>query len=454
MNLTRDPIPDLLRSIAVPASVGIFFQTMYNVVDTWFAGLMSTDALAALSLSFPIFFIIIAMGSGISQGATALISNSLGESHPGQAQLYSLQSVSFGVIFSLLLTAFGLWMAPHAFVLLGASGEYLEISVAYMNVILCGTVFLLLQSILNSSLNSQGDTRTFRNLLVLGFLLNCFLDPLFMFGAGWIPAMGIRGIALATVVIQVLGCCYLVWRLRETALWGHLRPQAFIPRADIFRDIAAQGFPASLNMVTVAAGIFVITWFVSQFSKEGVAAYGIATRVEQIVLMPTIGLNIAVLTLVGQNNGARRYDRVEGAWRTGMKYGVLMMIGGGLLILLLARPLMAFFTSDTSVIEIGVDYLRIASITLCAYVILYQTVYMLQGLKRPMYAVWIGLYRQLVAPALVFWLLAYVLDWRLFGIWWGVFLVTWSAAVVTWFYGRFKLNSVVAVAAVPDKGRN
>ena len=93
-------------------------------------------------------------------------------------------------------------------------------------------------------------------------------------------------------------------------------------------------------------------------------------------------------------------------------------------------------------VDIGSEYLRIAAITLCSYVILFQTVFMLQGLKRPMYAVWIGLYRQIVAPSLVFYLLAFVLDWKLKGIWWGIFLVTWSAALFTLFYGRLVLTKI------------
>lgn len=442
MDITKDPIPELIRKIAVPASVGFFFSTMYNVVDTWCAKLISTDAQAALALSFPIFFIIIAMGTGISQGATALISNALGEKDHQRAQLFSLQSMSFGALFSVFLTVFGLWATPWMFRFLGAEGDYLTVAVAYMNVILLGTVFFLLQSILNSSLNSQGDTKSFRNVLIIGFLLNVALDPWFLFGGYGLPAMGIRGIALATVVIQVFGCVYLVVKLARTDLWHGFRPRCFIPQVKVFREIAGQGFPASLNMISVAVGIFVITKFVSHFGKEGVAAYGIATRVEQIVLMPTIGLNIAVLTLVGQNNGARLFGRVRETWVVSMKYGLAIMGAGGVLVFFGGEWLMGIFSSDPVVVRIGVEYLRIAAITLCAYVFLFQTVYLLQGLKRPMYAVWIGIYRQIVAPYAVFYLLAFYLDWKLEGIWWGVFWVTWSAAIVTLLYGKHVMRQL------------
>lgn len=442
MDLVSDPIPKLIRKIAFPASVGFFFNTMYNVVDTYFAGLISTEGLAALSLSFPIFFILIAVGTGVSQGATALISNALGSNDHDEAFRYFFQSISFGVFLAIGLTVLGLLITPSLFELLGAQDDYLKLCTDYMNLILFGTVFILLQSIINAALNAQGNTTTFRNVLIAGFLLNLLLDPWFMFGGFGLPAMGIKGLALATIVVQLMGGIYLIVAVKKSKLWRHQHWEELIPKRRHFIDIARQGFPASINMMTVALGIFVITWFISRFSTAGVAAYGIATRVEQIILLPTIGLNIAVLTLTGQNNGAQRWDRVREIWIKCTSYGTIMMLIGGLLLFFLCEPLMGFFTADEQVIRIGTDYLRIAAITLCSYVILFQTVFMLQGLKRPMYAIFIGVYRQILAPCLVFYLLAFVLDWKLFGIWWGIFIVTWSAAIVTWIYGRWTLKQI------------
>ena len=444
MDLVKDPIPTLVRQIAVPASVGFFFNTMYNVVDTYFAGRDSTDALAALAASFPIFFIIIALGSGIGQGTTALIANALGKGDPARAHHFTLQSVSFGFLVGLLLTALGLWSSPTLFRYLGAEERYLDLALAYMNTILIGTVFFLLQSILNATLNALGDTKSFRDFLVFGFLLNCVLDPWFMYGGWGVPAMGVRGLAVATVVIQVAGLLFMLHKVRQTRIWGGLQWKLFKPDAGSYREIAGQGLPASLNMLTVALGIFVITWFIGKFSKEGVAAYGIATRVEQIFLLPTVGLNIAILSLTGQNNGARRLDRVRLALATTTRYGLAMMAVSGVIVFFSGHWFMSLFTSDDRVRMIGAEYLRIAAITLCAYVFLFQTVFMLQGLKQPGYALWVGLYRQLLAPAFVFWLLAFQFGWELRGIWWGIFLVTWSAALFMSWFGRWKLSRMDA----------
>ena len=442
--LTSRPVPALVRRLTVPASIGYFFNTMYNVVDTYFGGLISTKALASLSLSLPVFFIIIAMGSGISTGTTALIANALGTGKKVEAKRLAVQGITFGVITGLALTCIGLYVSPVLFRVLGASAEYLDTALIYMNTIFAGAVFFMLVHMLNAVLYALGDTGSYRNVLIAGFFLNVILDPWFIYGGLGIPPLGIAGIAAATVLIQIAGCVYLGYRVHRTGLIeGGRVPDAF-PEAAPFLSIARQGVPASLNMMSVGMGIFVITYFVSAFGKEAVAAYGIAMRVEQMVLVPTIGLNVATLTLVAQNNGARLFGRVRETVNTALVYGGVLMAGGTILVFALARPLMGLFTGDGTVIRMGTDYLRIDAFVLYAYVILFVTVAALQGLKRPAYALWIGLYRQIAAPVLVFWVMIRVLDLGLTSVWWGIFGITWSAALFTMFYGRRVFDRVAA----------
>jgi len=445
MNLTEDPIPSLIRRIGIPASVGFFFNTMFNFVDTWFAGKISTDALAALSLSFPVFFLILASGSGLSQGTTALIANALGrDDKPAAAHLFA-QAIVFAIGVSALLTVAGLALSPALFRMLGAEGTYLEMALEYMNVIMAGTVFFILQMTLNAMLNARGETRAFRNVLIVGFFLNVGLDPWFLYGGAGLPAMGIAGIALATVLVQFLGCVYLSLHLLQLEVTKEIHPALFLPKPARIREIATQSIPAGLNMMTVALGIFVITWFASRFGKEPVAGYGIATRIEQMILLPTIGLNFAVLALAGQNFGAGRIDRVKESWHTTLKFGVLLMAGGAVLLTLVRTPMMRLFTTDPTVLNHGANYLGIAALTLPAYPILFQTVFLLQGLKRPVFGLILGVYRQFAAPALVFWLLAFVLGWGTGGIWWGIFLVTWSAAGIAVLRGQQVIREVERV---------
>lgn len=455
-DLINDPIPKLLARLAVPVGTGFFFNTMFNVVDTFYGGLISTRALAALSLSFPLFFIILAIGAGTSMGATALIGHALGSDQREEAELFAAQAISFGVIHALFMTVGGVAAAPALFRLMGASGDYLGLALAYMDVIITGTVFFVGNYVLNAMLNASGDTKSFRNFLVAGCFLNMALDPWFMYGGVGVPALGIRGIALATVVVQAAGNVYLLGRVRLTGLLSGRSWQLLMPRREPFRRLFGQGIPASMNMLTVSLGMFVITWFAGRFGKEVVAAYGIGTRIEQIVLLPAFGLNVAVLSLVAQNFGAGKLRRIRETLTRALRAGLLMMAGGTTLVFAAAEPLMKLFTADLLVVAHGVTFLRVESLLLGAYVILYMNNSALQGLQRPAFALWIGLFRQIIVPVPIFWLLALVLGWGPPGIWWGFFLVTWSAAMVSVLYTRrvLRLATEEADAALMRNGNN
>jgi len=452
LDLLNQPIPKLIRKLAVPTSVGYFFNTMFNVVDTFYGGMVSTEALAALSLCFPVFFLIISVGAGISTGATSLIGNALGAGERQLARHLAGQTISFGLVHGFLVMLLGLWLAPRLFHLLGASGTVLELSLQYMDMIFMGSVFFLVNYVANSILNAVGDSRSFRNFLVTGFFLNLALDPWFLYGGLGLPALGLPGIALATVLVQASGNCYLLARVRRSGMLEGFTWSELIPKRRAYGELARQGFPSSLNMMTVATGIFVITWFVGRFGSDAVAGYGIATRIEQIALLPVMGMNMAVLALVAQNNGARRLERVVETIWTALRAGIILMGGGAAAVFFGARPLMLLFSRDDTVIEIGVSYLRIAAFVLVAYIILYTCVAVMQGLKRPVFPLALGLVRQIVLPVPVFYLLAVTLGWGLSGIWWGIFLVTWGAACFSLFYVGRAVSILTANGANGSSG--
>ena len=444
LSLINDPIPGLVRGLAIPASIGMVFNTMYNVVDTYFGQFLATEGLAALSLSFPFFFVIIAAGSGVATGATALMSNALGRGDETRAVHLQTQAISFGVIASVVLTAVGLLIAPGAYRFMGATDAVLVLALQYIRVILYGTLFFLLNQIINAGLTSRGETRSFRNVLFIGLILNVGLDPLLLFGFAplGIPAMGAAGIALATVIIQGVSVLYMVHRARVHGAFTGATIRSFVPDPAAFREIAAQGIPASLNMMTVALGMFIINFFIARAgSTEGLAAYGVALRIEQIALLPAMGLNTAILSLAGNNFGAGRLDRVNETFRVALRYAFVVMIVMLGIILPLAGTLMRVFTDDPSVVAIGRQYLYIEGLVYYAYIILFSSVSLMQGMKRPMPALWIGLYRQLIAPPIIFFLFSEVFGWGLLGIWWGIFTVTWSAALVALFLSRRTLKA-------------
>jgi putative MATE family efflux protein len=441
-DLTTAPIPELIRRLAVPSGIGFFFNTMFNVVDTWYGGRLSTTALAAMSLSFPVFFIILAVGSGISSGTTALIGNALGRGRHEEAQRFVQQALSFALLNAIALTMLGLAGAARIFIFMGAQGEYLALALGYMNVYICGATFFMLNFVMSAILNAYGNTVTYRNFLVTAFFLNLILDPWFMLGGLGVPPMGLPGIALATLATQCMGNFYLFSRI--SALGGL---QAFSfrelwPQGYYYRELLRQGFPSALNMMTVTLGVFIITWFAGRFGKEVVAAYGIGTRIEQIALLPIMGLNISTLALTAQNFGAEKFGRIRQVLGLSLRYGFVLAAIGTAAVLGFSAELMSVFSRDGAVIDAGVRYLRIESFVFPAYVLLYVCVSAMQGVKRPAFALFIGLYRQIAVPFLAFPLLAIVLGWGAMGIWWGIFITTWSAAVIVVIYVTWILKKL------------
>lgn len=444
-DLTQDPIGPIIRSIAIPASIGTLFNTLYNIVDTYWAGRLSTDSLAALSLNFPVYLVAMSIGVGISSGTGALISNFVGSRDEHSAKKVLLQSLLFAVCIQLVLIGPMLLGLPALFELMGSGeGVYLR-ALSYARVIITGSIFMTLTMILNSSLTSRGNSKIYRNVLFLGFFFNLGLDPLLMNGVRvgsvtLIPALEEAGIALATILIQLLSALYIASKARSAGVFSELSLADLKPDLWLIRQIVSQSSPAFLSFLIMASGTFVITYFISAYGSSVVAAYGSAVRIEQVALIPTMGLTTALSALVGQNNGAGRFDRIRTSRKTSLLYGAFIMVVLLLPVLTLGKRLLGLFTDDTQVIETGYQYLLIQGITFYSYIILFQSNSVLQGLKRPTGVMWISLYRQILAPAVIFTLLSRGLGMEEVGIWWGIMIVNWSAALMTLYWSDHILS--------------
>lgn len=441
-DLTTRPIPEVIRQVAVPASVGFFFHTMFNVVDTIWAARISTEAAAALALSLPVYFIITAMSAGIGTGSTALMGAALGAKDRKQAALIAVQMLSFGIGMSLILAWFGLTLSPYIFGWLGAEGQYLETCLSYMNPIFAFNAVTVGIYLFNAVLQSQGDTRSLRNVLCFTAALNVALDPWFIYGGFGIPAMGLEGVAWATVLLQFLGAIYLGIKARRTGLIKTNGGRNLIPHLKLYGEIARQGFPAALNNMTIALGFFVIFKFVSMFGPEASAAYGIATRIDQIVLLPTIGLGTAALTISAQNYGAGKIDRIRESLKKNLFYGAAMLLPLSVPIFLFAEPLMRLFTADPAVVAIGAEYLRIDAFTLYGYVMIFVPTSALQGMKRPQFAIWLGISRQVIAPFALFTLTTKILGYGTISLWLVILCVVWISAGVAFWFTRKTIKQV------------
>ena len=187
-------------------------------------------------------------------------------------------------------------------------------------------------------------------------------------------------------------------------------------------------------MLTISLGIFVRTYFVADFGEEAIAAYGIGLRTEQLVLLPTLGLNMATLAIIGQNKGAGLYDRIIETWKTALCYALLVTVPGALLLLLFAEQFILIFSSDPQVLSFGAGYLFVAALTLSAYGMMFVSINALQGYHRPIFPVVIGIARQVVLPLLLIPVFLSLMQGDIFGIWWTLFAIIWVSTFITlWF---------------------
>ena len=426
----------------MPSSIGLFFQTMFNVVDSFYAGKISTDALAALALSFPLFLGIIAVSSGLSRGCSALISNAIGAGDRDRQRRFIAQGFSIGVLASIFVTVAGVFLSRSVFKLLGAEGEYLELAMAYMIPVFLGSSFFVIVNLCNAILVASGDSLTFGRVLVGGFFLNLALDPWLLYGGLGLPAMGIAGIAWATVVIQGVGCVLMLTVVRRRQFVDFRQWRDFLPDRKVYFEISEQAVPASFNILQVVISFFVITYFLKSYGEAAVASFGVTTRIEQIVLLPTLGLSAAIMALVGQNNGAGRTDRIFETMKVSIVVGLVINLTMSVLMFVFARRMMGVFTSDSEVMDIGVTCLYIIMPIQWSYIMTSVHLSMLQAMKRPMYGFFESMFRKVILPVPLFALFVWQWQMPVEWIWYAVVVTNVFMTVVTIVWGQRVLRSI------------
>jgi len=442
IKLTKDPIWSLLRRVTIPASVGSLFQTFYNLVDTWFAGKISAEAIGAIAKSFPIYFTIIAVGVGIGAATNALIGNSIGERKERVASLYIAQSLIFALVVSILVTLFGLNASNFLLGVMGSDTNGIALTREYLDIIFYGTFIVLIQISLNGTLNAQGDTKSYRNVLIFSFFLNIFLNPLFIWGYGFIPGFGIAGLAIATVISQSIGTIYLAYKVNNCKIRKYLKIECFIPKFDYLKPLTTQGIPVMFSMLFIGVGIFNILYFIGQFGDLATAGYGAALRVEQVFLLPVIGLNTAVLSIGGQNFGAKAYDRIRELYTKALMFGSSFMVLAGLILFFGAEFFVSLFTDNQEAIVHGAIYLKVAALIGPIYPVFFITTAVFQAVKKPLFSLYLSILRLTAFPFLSLWYVINIRGGDYQDIFYTIMATNWTMGIALLIFIGYFLNNV------------
>ncbi len=442
IKLTKDPIWTLLRRVTIPASVGSLFQTFYNLVDTWFAGRISAEAIGAIAKSFPIYFTIIAVGVGLGAATNALIGNSIGEKKIRVASLYVAQSLIFAVLVSIIVTIFGLNASNYLLGVMGSDEAGIILTREYLDIIFYGTFIVLIQISLNGTLNAQGDTRSYRNVLIFSFFLNIFLNPLFIWGYGFIPGFGIAGLAIATVISQSIGTIYLAFKVNNCQIRNYLKPQCFIPKFEYLKSLTNQAVPVMFSMLFIGVGIFNILYFIGKFGELATAGYGAALRVEQVFLLPVIGLNTAVLSIGGQNFGAKAYNRIRELYTKALFFGISFMTVAGVIIFFGAEFFVSLFTDNQEAVMSGAIYLKVAALIGPIYPVFFITTAVFQAVKKPLYSLYLSILRLTAFPFLSLWYVINIRGGDYEDIFYTIMVTNWAMGIAVLIFIGYFLNNV------------
>ena len=416
-DLTTGPISGHFRRIAVPAAIGMLFSTLYNLVDTFFAGQIGTAAQAGLSIGYQALFLFVTLGFGLSSAMSALVGNARGAKDLPGARHLAAQGIGFAVIASISLVIAAHLAGPFLIQLVSDPGDYRVAAQDYYQTLILALPGFVMAYGGNGILQARGDTQSLQRALVVAFFVNIGLNPTLMYGIpGILPGLGVTGIALATAISQTGVAVFIMMRIFGRAMMQGLTRQDFRPVGAKYAAIASQAFPASLALLITFASGFLIQYALKFYGEGTVAAYGIAMRIEQLFLLPAIGITIALVPIAAQNYGAGHTHRVRKAFRlccilviiaTACAFPVFWFFGGWAT---------SFFSDDPAVIADGALFLRFEAVILPAYAIMFAINSVLQALKAADWTLWIGIYRQAIGMALFIWLFTWVFDLGVFGV--------------------------------------
>ncbi len=319
-NLLEGNIASTLKRMTIPMILGMIMMMSFGLIDTFFVSLLGTEQLAAISFTFPVTFTVISLTIGLGIGTSAIIGRLQGSKEIERSKLYATGSLMLSAMLVGVLATMGFFSITPVFSLLNASGRLMPYISDYMGLWYVSSVFLALPMVGNSVLRACGDTKTPSIVMASVGGLNALLDPLFIFGLGPIPAMGIQGAALATFIAWLVGACWIIYILA-------VRRKLMLPRLltlselrSSSRDILKIGLPAAgANMLTPVAG-GVMTAIVAGYGAEAVAAWGVGNRMESIACIVVLALSMTLPPFISQNVGALQIKRVKRAYSITLKF--------------------------------------------------------------------------------------------------------------------------------------
>lgn len=355
--LLKGNLIQAILMLAIPVVINSFLQTMYNLTDTYWLGRLGTEELAAINLVTPMQSIVVNFGSGLTVAGSVLISQYLGAKKDEDARSMANQIFACALLFSVVCAVLCAVFTPSIVTWLGAEGETWRHSKTYLQLVILDMPFLFTINMYAAINQAQGDT--FRPMLLnfLGILLNMALDPLLMVALH----MGAAGAALATVSAKAVPAvvAYVLLQDKRKDIYISLRGLRF--EKSKLKSILTVGMPTAIGGSTMQFGFLLMSRNVFAYGTQAMAAYGIGNKINSLITLPTNGIGSAVATIVGQNVGARQYERAEQGYRLSRNISVVFLFVGGMILsrMPISTAIVRIFSEDAEVVGMAADFLSI-----------------------------------------------------------------------------------------------
>jgi len=359
VNLLNDPVASTLQRMTIPMIYGMVLLMTFNLIDTFFVSLLGTQSLAAISFTFPITFTVISFMIGLGVGTSAVIARLLGRDDHESAKNSATAALYLAAVIVISLSFVGYLFTDELFTLLGAQASLLPLIHQYMDVWFIGSVCLIGPMIGNAIFRASGDTRTPSMIMGSAGLINAILDPIFIFGFGPVPAMGIQGAAIATLISWLFGFVFALTILTKQKNLIHTHLLTLKQLISSSRIILKIGLPAAgANMLTpIAAAI--MTAIAATFGESVVAGFGVGSRIESIACLVVLALSMTLPPFISQNFGAGHMNRVKQAYKAAIKFVLVWQVVIYVVLIIAAPWVASAFAKDQKVADIIVLFIWI-----------------------------------------------------------------------------------------------
>jgi len=400
------PENKLLISMAVPMMLSMLVQALYNVVDSIFVAKISEDALTAVSLAFPVQNLLIALGTGTGVGINAMLSKSLGEKNQKLVNKVAHNGILLMMFSAVACALFGIFGSRWFFGTQTDDTVLIEYGTQYLSIVMTFSFGIFGQFITERLLQATGRTTLSMYTQLLGAVTNLILDPILIFGWFGLPAMGITGAAVATVIGQIVSAAFGVWLNVKKNPEIQLNIKELVPDGAVIKKIYSVGIPSIIMGSIGSVMTYGMNRILMGFSSTAAAVFGVYFKLQSFIFMPIFGLNNGMVPIIAYNYGAKKKDRMLRTMKLAVMYAVGIMLAGFLVMQIFPAQLFGLFEASADMLAIGVPALRFISISFlfAGFCIIAGSTF--QALGNGMLSMIVSIARQLVVLLPVAYLLS------------------------------------------------